>query len=64
MIHSMKLSKEASDELHVILKKDYGVSVSEEEVQKLGVSLLRLTKISLRPHLTKVADTETEQFSK
>jgi hypothetical protein len=43
------LTRKALDELRRILKADYGrENLSDEEVEELGTSLLRLTKISLQ----------------
>ena len=41
------LPKKATDELKAILKSDYGQDISTEQAERLGTSLLRLTKVSL-----------------
>ena len=38
----MNLTKSSIKELQNILKKDYGVSLNEEEVDSFGVSLLEI----------------------
>ncbi len=42
------LSKKALEELKTIIKNDYGQVVSDQDAEELGVSLLRLTKVSLQ----------------
>lgn len=42
------LTKKAREELKMILRKDYGQDVSDEDAEELGVSLLRLTRVSLQ----------------
>ena len=44
----MRLKTQSVKELQAILKRDYGRDVSEEEAQKIGASLLRLTRIAIR----------------
>ena len=41
------LSKKAKDDLKKILKKDYGNDLADDQAEELGVSLLRLTRVSL-----------------
>ncbi len=42
------LTKKAKDELRAIITKDYGVQISDEDAEELGVSLLRLTRVALQ----------------
>ena len=42
----MDLKPKAIEKLKEIMKRDYGVSLSDSEANELGGSLLRLTKIA------------------
>jgi hypothetical protein len=41
------LSQEATKNLKEIIRRDRGVSLSDAEAEKLGVSLLRLTRLAV-----------------
>ncbi len=41
----MNLSNKAKKELKDIFSEDYGVTLSDDDLSKIGVSLLRMTKI-------------------
>ncbi|HUD02498.1 MAG TPA: hypothetical protein VMR46_00555 [Candidatus Paceibacterota bacterium] len=41
------LHKKALHELKEIMARDYGVRISDDQAEELGVSLLRLTRIGL-----------------
>lgn len=41
----MNLKKQTIEKLKDIIKKDYGVLLNDEETNKLGTSLLRLSKL-------------------
>lgn len=41
------ISKQAIKEFKQIIKKDYGKDLSEDQVEELGTSLLRLTRVGL-----------------
>lgn len=41
------MSKKAKDELRQIIKTDYGRDITDDQTEELGVSLLRLTRVSL-----------------
>ena len=43
----MKFKKEQLDKLREILKKDYGISLDESNIEKLAISIINLTNISL-----------------
>jgi hypothetical protein len=43
----MHLKKRTIQDLQKIIKRDYGQTLSEEEANELGTSLLRLTKLAL-----------------
>lgn len=43
----MKLNIKAIQELQDLMNRDYGISLSVDDAQAFGVSLLRLTKISI-----------------
>jgi hypothetical protein len=43
----MRLKKKTIEDFQKIIKRDYGQILSEEEVNELGTSLLRLTKLAL-----------------
>ena len=43
----MPLSDRSIKELQEIIKRDYGQTLSEEEANELGTSLLRLTRLAL-----------------
>ena len=51
----MDISKKSIKELQKIIKQDYGREINEEDAQKLGKSLLRLTKLSIN-HMAKNYD--------
>jgi hypothetical protein len=55
----MPLSDRSIKELREIIKRDYGQTLSEEEVNELGTSLLRLTKLALNHQLK--ADKKTNK---
>ena len=42
----MNLKKKTIENLKEIIKKDYDVLLNDEEINKLGISLLRLSKIA------------------
>jgi len=42
----MNLKKQTIEKLREIIKKDYGVYLNNEEINKLGISLLRLSKLT------------------
>ena len=42
----MKLKKQTIQELKEIMTKDYGQSLSEEELIAIGTTLLRLTRLA------------------
>lgn len=44
---SMILPDDAVKKLQAILKKDYGQTVTNEQAQELGVSLLRITRVAV-----------------
>lgn len=50
----MKLKAKTIQDLQKIIKRDYGVEISEEDAQSLGGSLLRLTKLALNRQLNKL----------
>ena len=58
----MPLSDRSIKELREIIKRDYGQILSEDEVNELGTSLLRLTKLALN-HQLKVDKTTNKQES-
>lgn len=41
------LPSKASQQLKEIIARDYGVAISDDQAQELGVSLLRLTRVGL-----------------
>jgi hypothetical protein len=43
----MKIKQKTIEELKRIIEKDYGVLLSDSELNELGSSLLHLTKLSL-----------------
>ena len=43
----MHCDKKAIQDLKEIALRDYGVSISDEQADELGVSLLRLTRIAV-----------------
>jgi hypothetical protein len=43
----MHLKKRTIQDLQRIIKRDYGQSLSEEEVNEFGISILRLTRLAL-----------------
>lgn len=43
----MELKRKTIEELKKIMEKDYGVSLSDGEVNELGSSLLHLSKLAL-----------------
>lgn len=43
----MRLKEKTIKELQDIIKREYGQEITEEDAQKLGGSLLRLTKLAL-----------------
>lgn len=43
----MHLKKRTIQDLQIIIKRDYGQTLSEEEANELGISLLRLTRLAL-----------------
>lgn len=47
----MSLSEKSIKELRDIIKRDYGQSLSEEEANEIGISLLRLTRLALNHQL-------------
>lgn len=54
------LNKKAREELKAILRKDYGQEITDEQAEELGVSLLRLTRVSLQV-LTRKHEKETKE---
>lgn len=42
----MVLSEKAKGELQEIMRRDYDVSIQDDQANQLGVSLLRLTRIA------------------
>ena len=42
----MVLSDKARTDLQQIMRRDYGASIQDDQVNELGVSLLRLTRIA------------------
>ena len=42
-----ELRKSTIEELKTIIKKDYGVSISDIQAKELGYSLLRLSKLAV-----------------
>jgi flagellin-specific chaperone FliS len=55
----MPLSDRSIKELQEIIKRDYGQTLSEEEANELGTSLLRLTRLALNHQLK--ADKKTNK---
>jgi len=49
----MILKARTIKDLQKIIKRDYGVEISEEDAQELGGSLLRLTRLILNRQLEK-----------
>jgi hypothetical protein len=47
----MPLSSRSIKELREIIKRDYGQTLSEEEANELGISLLCLTRLALNHQL-------------
>ncbi len=45
----MKLSEEAIEEFREIYRKEFGKEISDGEAQEMGIRLIRLFKIILRP---------------
>jgi hypothetical protein len=43
----VELSKKAKNELQEIISRDYGVWISDDEINQLGISLLRLSRLAL-----------------
>lgn len=43
----MNLNKKTIQEFQKIIERDYGQTLSEEEANELGTSLLRLTRLAL-----------------
>jgi len=43
----MHLKKRTIQDLQKIIKRDYGQSLSEEEANEFGISILRLTRLGL-----------------
>ncbi len=43
----LELKKKTIEDLKIIMEKDYGVSLSDEEAQKYGLSYLRLTRLAV-----------------
>jgi len=43
----MELKKSTIAELRKIIEKDYGVLLSDEQLNEIGISLLRLTRSAL-----------------
>lgn len=44
----MGLNPQAKRELQRIIARDYGFTLSDEQAETLGLSLLRLTRLALR----------------
>lgn len=47
----MPLSSRSIKKLRKVIKRDYGQTLSEEEANELGTSLLRLTRLALNHQL-------------
>lgn len=43
----MKLKSRTIQDFRMIIEKDYGIIVTDQDAQKLAASLLRLTKLAL-----------------
>jgi hypothetical protein len=57
----MQLPRKALKKLQRILEKDYGQRVNDEDANEIGVSLLRLTKVSLAVMARKLNGKEYEK---
>jgi hypothetical protein len=47
------IKKEALESLEEIMRRDYHALISDEQVEELAISLLRLTRVTL-PHLERL----------
>jgi len=47
----MRLKAKTIKDFQKIIKRDYGQTISEEEANELGTSLLRLTRLALNHQL-------------
>ena len=57
----MHLKKRTIQDLQKIIKRDYGQTLSEEEANELGTSLLRLTKLALTAQVRALEKAEKQK---
>jgi hypothetical protein len=60
----MELKKSTTEKLKTIVEKDYGVLLSDEQVNELGGILLRLTRLALSNSISKKRSMQNELLQK